>query len=59
MITGLNHLTFGVRNLEQSFWFYTDRLGLHPVLRWAEGAYLLAGEFWIALILDEEEPRRP
>jgi catechol 2,3-dioxygenase-like lactoylglutathione lyase family enzyme len=57
MITGLNHLTLGVSNLDQSFRFYTDVLGLRPVLRWAEGAYLLAGEFWIALILDEEQSR--
>src|SRR5213592_4253329 len=59
MITGLNHVTFGVRNLDISFRFYTDVLGLRPVLRWAEGAYLLAGEFWIALVLDEEQPGTP
>ena len=59
MITGLNHITFGVRSLEESFRFYVEVLGLRPVLRWTEGVYVLAGEFWIALILDEEEPRRP
>ena len=57
MITGLNHVTFGVCDLEQSFRFYTDVLGLRPVLRWNEGAYLLAGEFRIALILDEQSHR--
>ncbi len=57
MITGVNHITFGARNLETSFRFYTYVLGLRPVLRWAKGAYLLAGEFWVALILDEEQSR--
>jgi catechol 2,3-dioxygenase-like lactoylglutathione lyase family enzyme len=52
MITGLNHVTFGVRDLDRSFEFYTKVLGLQPVLRWAGGAYLQAGESWIALIED-------
>jgi hypothetical protein len=31
-------------------------LGLRPVLKWSEGAYLLAGEFWIALSSDQKQP---
>jgi glutathione S-transferase fosA5 len=55
MITGLNHVTFGTRDLDESFQFYTSVLGMRPILKWATGAYLLAGGFWIALILDEPQ----
>jgi len=52
MIKGMNHLTFAVSNVERSFRFYTDILGLKPVARWDKGAYLTADKFWIALNLD-------
>jgi catechol 2,3-dioxygenase-like lactoylglutathione lyase family enzyme len=41
-----------VSDLERSLDFYTGVLGLSPVARWAGGAYLLAGEEWITLIVD-------
>ena len=53
MITGINHLTFGVRNIDQSFDFYVDVLGLKPVMKSSFSAYLLAGDMWIALVEDE------
>ena len=53
MITGVNHITLSVRDLEESFNFYTQVLGLHPVVKWPKGACLSAGEMWMALILDE------
>ncbi|RRA49019.1 fosfomycin resistance glutathione transferase [Acidipila sp. EB88] len=53
MITGLNHTTLAVRDLDRSFRFYTDVLGLRPVARWYKGAYLLAGTAWICLTLDD------
>lgn len=52
VIRGLNHLTFAVSDLERSFDFYTQILGLSPVARWEGGAYLLVGEDWITLIVD-------
>jgi catechol 2,3-dioxygenase-like lactoylglutathione lyase family enzyme len=52
MITGINHTTLSVRNLETSFTFYTAVLGLRPLARWYKGAYLQAGEDWICLTLD-------
>jgi len=52
MITGISHATFAVSKLERSLHFYIDLLGLTPVVRWDEGAYLTAGDFWISLILD-------
>lgn len=53
MVTGINHVTFSVEDLRISFEFYVRILACRPVARWSGGAYLLAGEFWITLILDE------
>jgi catechol 2,3-dioxygenase-like lactoylglutathione lyase family enzyme len=52
LITGVNHITLAVRDIEESFAFYTETLGFHPLARWLKGAYLLAGDMWVALILD-------
>jgi catechol 2,3-dioxygenase-like lactoylglutathione lyase family enzyme len=52
MITGLNHLTLAVADLDRAFAFYTGTLGLRPVAKWARGAYLLAGDAWLCLALD-------
>jgi len=48
----INHITFAVSDLEKSFHFYQTILGLQPVARWNTGAYLLAGNIWIALFWD-------
>jgi catechol 2,3-dioxygenase-like lactoylglutathione lyase family enzyme len=53
MISGLSHITFAVSDLERSLRFYGDLLGLKLLVRWDEGAYLTAGEFWICLTLDK------
>jgi catechol 2,3-dioxygenase-like lactoylglutathione lyase family enzyme len=52
MITGINHLTLAVRDLDESLTFYREVLGFRSVARWPNGAYLLAGDLWIALLLD-------
>ena len=52
MIIGINHVTLAVRDIDQSFAFYREVLGFKPVARWPKGAYLLAGESWIALVVD-------
>jgi catechol 2,3-dioxygenase-like lactoylglutathione lyase family enzyme len=54
MITGVNHITLAVRNTEESFSFYTQVLGCQPVARWPQGAYLLAGNLWLALHQDQQ-----
>ena len=54
MIIGINHLTLSVTNVEQSLAFYTEVLGFRPMARWPNGAYLLAGDFWVCLVFDEE-----
>jgi catechol 2,3-dioxygenase-like lactoylglutathione lyase family enzyme len=59
MISGLNHITLAVHDLEQSFCFYTDVLGLEPIARWYKGAYLLAGTDWLCLTLDPETRPAP
>lgn len=59
MITGINHVTLAVRDLERSFSFYTAVVGLKPVAKWARGAYLLAGDGWICLSLDAETRHGP
>lgn len=55
MITGINHITFAVSNLEVSLHFYVNLLGLELVERWEKGAYLLAGEQWVALNYDPKQ----
>jgi glutathione S-transferase fosA5 len=52
MITGINHITLSVSDLDRSFQFYTQILGCQPVARWRRGAYLLAGDLWLCLYLD-------
>ncbi|NER81640.1 MAG: hypothetical protein F6K42_19165 [Leptolyngbya sp. SIO1D8] len=34
MITGLNHITLAVSDLEASFTFYTNVLDCQPLARW-------------------------
>lgn len=59
MISGINHVTLSVSDLERSFHFYTDILKLKPAAKWNRGAYLLAGEDWICLSLDRDARSGP
>lgn len=52
MINGINHITFGVSDLQASLKFYVDILKLQLIAKWDEGAYLKAGDQWIALNVD-------
>lgn len=58
MLTGLNHLTLAVCDLERSFAFYTTVLGLRPRARWNTGAYLSLGTLWLCLSLDSAYVQR-
>lgn len=51
-VSGLNHITLAVHDVEASFDFYTTVLGCRPLTRWPKGAYLQAGDIWLALVLD-------
>ncbi len=52
MVTGINHITFVVRNLSDAIAFYRDTLGMTLHATWDTGAYLTAGAVWIALNTD-------
>ena len=52
MLSGLNHLTLAVRDLERSFDFYVIVLGCRPRAQWSSGAYLSLGDLWLCLSVD-------
>jgi catechol 2,3-dioxygenase-like lactoylglutathione lyase family enzyme len=52
VISGINHLTFSVSDLPRSLAFYCGVLQLRLVARWPAGAYLVAGDLWVALVVD-------
>ena len=54
MIKGINHITLAVKDVEKSFEFYKNILGLKPIVKWEKGAYLSASETWLALIQDSK-----
>ena len=58
MVSGVNHITLSVSDLDRSFHFYVDLLGLRPVARWYKGAHLLAGDLWVCLSLESEFANR-
>jgi len=49
MITGLNHITLSVCDLEQSLLFYKNLLGADAKVKWRQGAYLELGGVWLCL----------
>ncbi len=53
MLTGLNHLTLAVHDLDRSVDFYHHLLGFIPHARWQGGAYLSLGALWLCLSVDE------
>lgn len=59
MIRGLNHLTLAVQSLEPALAFYAELLGCRLLARWPQGAYLLAGNLWLALIRDQQTRSEP
>jgi len=56
MITGINHITFSVKDLNSSIEFYRDVLGMKLHVYWDSGAYLTAGGTWLCLSLGEPAP---
>lgn len=67
MISGMNHITLAVTNIDRSFTFYKDVLGLKPLVKWKGGAYFLVPEslgenlqgFWFCLNVDENRVPTP
>lgn len=56
-VSGFNHVTFGVSNLENSLAFYMDILGMRLTHRGRKDAYLEWGTAWvhIAFSIDEAD----
>lgn len=68
MIKAMNHITLGVTDIEKSFVFYRDVIGLIPLVKWDKGAYFLVGkkdpylpgsDFWFCLNVDEKRIANP
>lgn len=59
MITGINHVTLSVHNLNESMEFYQEVLGFKLTAKWDRGAYLLAGDLWLCLTLDIKTRTEP
>ena len=53
MITGINHVTLAVSDINKSVVFYKETLGLKLLHQWDKGAYFLAGDFWFCLNVDK------
>lgn len=58
-ISGLNHLTLAVSDLDRSVAFYSELLGFAVRMRGPSSAYLEAGTLWLALVVDPEVRRGP
>lgn len=58
-ISGLNHITLAVSNLDRSLAFYRDLLGCTVRAVWENGAYLEAGSLWLCLSHDEHTRTSP
>jgi catechol 2,3-dioxygenase-like lactoylglutathione lyase family enzyme len=56
MLTGLNHITLAIRDLERSLSFYISLLGFTPRVRWKRGAYLSLGGLWLCLSVEKPRP---
>jgi catechol 2,3-dioxygenase-like lactoylglutathione lyase family enzyme len=59
MLTGLNHLTFAVRDIARSTDFYQQVLGFRLHASWDAGAYLSLGDLWLCLSLDSLKHEGP
>jgi catechol 2,3-dioxygenase-like lactoylglutathione lyase family enzyme len=59
MLSGLNHLTLAVLDLDQSLDFYGSLLGFQPRARWRSGAYLSLGDLWLCLSVDPHKSSTP
>ena len=56
-ITGINHITFSVSNLEKSCEFYEKVFGVKPAYRWKQGVYYDLCGYWLALNEEKDIPR--
>jgi len=59
LLTGLNHLTLAVTDLNRSVTFYQDLLQLRLEAIWDTGAYLSLPGLWLCLSLDPLRKSEP
>ncbi|WP_460107183.1 fosfomycin resistance glutathione transferase [Pseudomonas sp. S3_H04] len=59
MLSGLNHLTLAVSDLQCSLTFYRDVLQLRVRATWDAGAYLSLPGLWLCLSLDPLRSSEP
>ena len=52
MISGLNHITLAVSDLQRSLQFYIEILGFTGHVKWNKGAYISIGGVWFCLSCD-------
>lgn len=57
MITGINHITLAVSDLNTSLEFYINTLGFTGHVKWDNGAYLTIGDLWLCLSRDDPCPK--
>ncbi|NOI71567.1 fosfomycin resistance glutathione transferase [Vibrio owensii] len=57
MLTGLNHITIAVSDLERSLDFYINALGFKGHVKWKQGAYLSLGDLWFCLSVDKPDEK--
>ena len=57
MLTGLNHITIAVSDLERSLAFYIKALGFKGHVKWERGAYLSLGDLWLCLSVDKPDEK--
>lgn len=55
MLTGLNHITLTVSELEKSLAFYQKVLGFKGHVKWDKGAYLSIPGIWLCLSQGKRE----
>ena len=58
MLSGINHITIAVKDIDESFVFYTNALDMIPHAKWNSGAYLTLNNLWFCLSLDEISPSK-
>jgi glutathione S-transferase fosA5 len=58
-VSGLNHITLAVADIDRSLTFYRDVLGCAVRAVWPDGAYLEAGSLWLCLSRDANARSSP
>lgn len=59
LITGINHITLAVTDVDKSYDFYRNVLQFKPLCKWHAGAYFLVGDLWLCLNLDKNRVPTP